>query len=247
VNELVARRQGVLWSTARETGLAARALVEQAARSPSRPPARLELRVLDGERRAELMTKSHDPRLPGSSSLVARIPARLLKGAPVLELRQKGGELVPYSMQLRWAKLTQGMKPLDLGIVIKRTCARLAPNEDGTTSLEPVGSKGVPRGSELRVTLSVDSHALEPIVIEEPLPAGARFLGEVEPSGVRLERRPGGLRLVFSGDGGVSRSFTYALRAERPGDWRALPARGRLESQGVTAGESEELFLRIKE
>jgi hypothetical protein len=247
VTELLARREGVVWSTPRETGLAVRALLEHAARTPARLPGRLELRVLDGEKRGELLAKGVDVRSGATPSLAVRIPTRLLASNPAIEVRQRGGDLVPYSMQVRWTKLTQGLKSLDAGVALKRSCARLATGEDGTASLEPVETKGVPHGSEVRITLSVDSHALEPIVVEEPLPAGARFLGEVGASGARIERRPGRLLVRFSPEGKITRAFTYALRAERPGDWRALPARAWIESRGEAAGESDELFLRIKD
>ncbi|HZV01208.1 MAG TPA: hypothetical protein VFF73_31140, partial [Planctomycetota bacterium] len=247
VTDLLARREGVVWPTPRETGLAARSLLEHAARSPARLPGRLELRVLDGEKRSELLAKAVDVRSAATPSLAWRIPARMLASNPAIEVRQRGGDLVPYSMQLRWTKLTQGLKPLDAGVALKRTCARLATGEDGATSLEPVESRGVPRGSEVRITLSVDSHALEPIVVEEPLPAGTRFLGEIGASEARVERRAGRLLLRFSAGGKITRAFTYALRAERPGDWRALPARAWIESRGEPAGESDELLLRIKD
>ncbi len=170
-----------------------------------------------------------------------------MKEVRSVSLGATGGDFGLYALTVRWTKLTQGLKPLDRGIAIKRSCARFVQNEDGTTALEPVTVRGVPRGSELRVTLEVETHAIDPIVIEEPLPAGVRFLGEVGSSGAEVEAREGRLVIRFPAGAALTRSFTYAVRAERAGDWRALVAQGRLAGRVEVAGESEEWLLRVKD
>lgn len=225
--DLLARRDGLAWPTARETALAARALLELAASTPLAAATRLDVTIL-GARAPLLKRSTTGARVERS----LRIPLdhRVLAGARGIEVAQKGGALATYVLHLRWTKLTQGLKPLERGVTVKRS----------------VDARSVARGSEVRVTLAVDSHAREPIVIDEALPAGATFLGEVGASGFEVERREGGL-FLRAPVGAVARTFTYALRAERPGDWRALPARARVAKQPSVAGESDEWLLRVKD
>jgi hypothetical protein len=228
---LVEQRSGLVWSSPRETALAARSLLEVAVVSSLRPVRVTSDWLKDGR---------HAP-------VPRKLDGRLVQEVRSVTLGAAGGDFGLYAFTVRWTKLTQGLKPLDRGLTLKRSCSRFVQNEDGTTALEPVTVRGVPRGSELRVTLALETHAIDPIVVEEPLPAGVRFLGEVGSSGAVVEAREARLVIRFPGTGSLTRSFTYALRAERPGDWRALVAQGRLVGRTEIAGESEEWLLRVKD
>jgi uncharacterized protein YfaS (alpha-2-macroglobulin family) len=203
---------------------------------------RLEVHAVDADHK-DLWARVGEAGSP--ETLRVQVPARVLARTAALELRQQGGSPVPYSVRVRWTQLVPGDAPLDRGISLQRTVARVV-EQDGAVALEPLLPRGVPAGSELRVALVVGSHARDEIVVEEPLPAGVRFERAVLADGVSVEPREGRLLLRFAPCAEFTRRFAYVVRAERKGEWRALPARASLVFQPV-AGESGEWVLRVRD
>jgi hypothetical protein len=230
--ELLARREGVLWPTVRESALATRALLAYAGRDATTPPRELIVRVGKRELRR---SKTGPPELPSLRlSLDGRALAAIGRGSDLV-IEQSGGSGATYSLELAWTKLTSGLLPLDHGIAVKR---RLGADETA-----PV----LDLGSELAVEVKIETHSPFPLVLEEPLPAGATVVAWTAPEGTRVSPEPGRLVVVFPGENRFSRTFSYTLRGDRPGEWRALPSHAYVREHPSGEGESDEWRLRVRE
>lgn len=229
---LLSRRRGVVWSTVRESALATRALLAHASRETALPET--DLVVRSGKR--DLAKIYAAP--PERGSLRLELDGRALASlGHRLELAATGGAApAPFSLELVWVRATSGLRPLDKGIAVKRRI--------GSAETSPV----VEMGALVPVELNVETHASEAIVVEEPLPAGTRVVSVEAPEGSEVVREAGRLRVVLPPAAATfARTVGYTLRAERPGEWRALAARAWVQDRPEFEGESDEWRLRVRE
>jgi alpha-2-macroglobulin len=235
---LLLNRQGSRWYSTRDTAHAIYALAAYAKQAGETAPDLSIEASLGGVTRSFRVTP--ETALAFDDTLVVG-DDELGAGRRTLRLRVSGRGAAYFSASLRYFTREEDIRGAGTTLRLKREYFRRVPRvvEEGGTrrlvhDLEPVASLGsVKSGDEVEVKLTIEAPtAYDHLVFEDPKPAGFEPIDLV--SGSRygdglcsnMELRDERVAFFITHLAQGSQVIRYVLRAETPGRYHALPARG---------------------
>jgi uncharacterized protein YfaS (alpha-2-macroglobulin family) len=235
---LLLNRQGSRWHSTRDTAHAIYALAAYARKAgESEPDLRLEASV-GGVSKSFRITAQNA--LLFDDTLVVG-DAELGAGRSAVRLRLSGRGAAYFTATLTYFTKEEDIRGAGESLRLKRAYYRRVPRvleENGTRrvthELEPVASlAAVTSGEEVEVQLTIESPtAYDHLLLEDPKPAGFEPVDLV--SGTRygdglcsnMELRDERVAFFITHLAQGTQVIRYVLRAETPGHYHALPARG---------------------
>ncbi|MGH7162593.1 MAG: hypothetical protein ACREID_03840, partial [Planctomycetota bacterium] len=224
---LALNRDGGHWVSTRQTAMAVLAMADYlAAAGEASPDLTIRLSCngeLVYERKVD-QESLHE--FPGTTTLPVRA------GDNEIVIEKEGTGTPVYSAYLRYFRQADAFAPSEGPIRVARAYSRVL-HAGGERKVEPLpDGAAVASGDEVEVTLRVRAdRAHEYLMIEDPLPAGFEAVREERvPYGrwewwySRKEFRDDKVALAVTRLGEGEWTASYTMRAETPGEYRALPA-----------------------
>jgi uncharacterized protein YfaS (alpha-2-macroglobulin family) len=222
------RRHGTYWDSTRDTALAIAALAEFMAAQKGAGSCRVMVR-LDG-RMVHRVTVSPDNILAAQHRQLLDV-SRLGPGVHRLELEKAGRGELTYACRLETFARQNKIKASGSGLSIRRDYFALG--TDGRTRKLLADGASVSVGDLVEVVLTIDAEKDgEYFAFEDPRPAGCEPV-QVQSGGAwlgwcwaQVEVRDEGTAFFIADLSRGRHQLRYRLRAETPGTFRVLPARG---------------------
>jgi uncharacterized protein YfaS (alpha-2-macroglobulin family)/outer membrane protein assembly factor BamD (BamD/ComL family) len=256
VKWLVLNRRGARWRSTKDTGLAVMALAQYLkVRRPEAAPTTINVKL--GNLPPQVFT------IDAKNFFTAQ-PEILVEGRNVpagklpLRLEIAGRAPIYYTLSATYFTLEEPITSASHEIVVERRYQRHAgqiKKKDGSIEekwLPLREGDALQSGDRLRVTLSVRAfNDFEYLVFEDPKPAGCEpvqiqsgWTCDGSTCGYR-EYRDQMVTTFVSSLGQGQHEFSYELRAETPGKFHALPARGYAMYCPEVHGNSDEVVISI--